>query len=210
MLLIVGLQGCKGYENTSRGAAVGAGAGAVVGAVIGEASGKTATGAIIGAAVGGTTGALIGRRMDQQARELEEELEAAEIERVGEGIKVTFESGILFQVDESRLSSDAEDNLDELAESLKNYDGTNVIIVGHTDATGAEDYNQQLSEERARAAARYLVTRGVEDSRLSIVGYGETDPVASNDTVAGRQQNRRVEIAIFANEELKEELSDAG
>ncbi|RMF57285.1 MAG: OmpA family protein [Bacteroidetes bacterium] len=199
-----------GCTSTQKGAAVGAGAGAVVGGVIGHTQGETAKGAVIGAAVGGVAGAVIGRQMDRQAEELEQELEGAEVERVGEGIIITFDSAILFDVDESTLSGQAQRNLDELAESLARYPQTNVLIAGHTDSTGPEEYNLALSERRARSAAAYLIGRGIDPSRITTVGHGETMPVATNDTEAGRQQNRRVEIAIYASEEYREQAAGAG
>jgi outer membrane protein OmpA-like peptidoglycan-associated protein len=185
------------------GAIVGAGGGAVVGAVIGKATGNTARGAIIGAAVGGAAGAIIGNYMDRQAEEMRRDLEGARIERVGEGIKITFESGILFDVDRTELKAAAQQDLTDLARILNKYDDTNIQIGGHTDATGSEEYNEALSFRRANAVAIYLDGRQVNPTRFTLIGYGETQPVASNETAAGRTQNRRVEIAIWANDELK-------
>ncbi len=193
-------------NNTGKGAAIGAGAGAAVGAIIGKATGKTATGAIVGAAVGGSAGAIIGRQMDKQAEELEEELEGAKVERVGEGIQITFDSAILFAFNSSDLSDQARQNLVNLANSLKEYPNTEILIAGHTDSVGSETYNQELSERRANSAAAYLLDAGVGADRMSIIGHGETQPVASNDTDLGRQQNRRVEVAIYASEEYRQEL----
>ncbi|MFW5773099.1 MAG: OmpA family protein [Tangfeifania sp.] len=191
-------------SKTLQGGAAGAGVGGAVGGVIGAQSDNTATGAILGAAIGGTTGALIGNYMDKQAEELEEDLEGAEVERVGEGIKITFDSGILFAFDSDELSGQAEENITELAATLKDYEDTNILIEGHTDNIGSENYNQELSEERAASVGDELKTLGVNSSRITEVGYGEEQPVADNSTEAGRKQNRRVEVAIFANEELKE------
>ncbi|MEQ9438975.1 MAG: OmpA family protein [Cyclobacteriaceae bacterium] len=196
------LSGCASTNNTTKGGAIGAGAGGAVGAVIGNASGNTAVGAIIGASVGGAAGAVIGRQMDKQAEELQKDLENATVERVGEGIKITFDSGLLFDFDSDDLRATTEQDLSEMAETLKKYDDTSILIEGHTDASGAEDYNQDLSEERANSVATYLQQLGVKDNRLSIQGYGEDQPVADNDTDAGRQQNRRVEVAIFANDKM--------
>lgn len=196
------LSGCASTNNTTKGGAIGAGAGGAVGAVIGNASGNTAVGAIIGATVGGATGALIGRQMDKQAEELQEDLEDATVERVGEGIKITFDSGLLFDIDSDELRSGTKEDLSEMAETLKKYDDTNILIEGHTDATGSEGYNQNLSEERASSVAGYLSELGVIDSRLITEGYGEEQPVADNDTETGRQQNRRVEVAIYANDKM--------
>ncbi|MFW6371584.1 MAG: OmpA family protein [Bacteroidota bacterium] len=193
--------------NTSRvfkGGAAGAGAGGAIGGIIGAQSDNTAKGAIIGAAIGGTAGALIGKYMDRQAEELEEDLEGAEVERVGEGIKVTFDSGILFNFDSAELTPEARENVENLASTLKEYEETIILIEGHTDSRGPEEYNRELSEERAEAVANTLAKLGVREVRLKEVGYGENQPIADNSTAQGRQQNRRVEVAIFANDELKE------
>ncbi len=200
------LMGCANMSKSGKGAAIGAGAGAAVGAIIGKATGKTGTGAIVGAAVGGTAGAIIGKQMDKQAEELEAELEGVEVERVGEGIQVTFDSAILFEVNSYSLSAASKQNLNDLAASLLEYPNTEIIIAGHTDSSGPEDYNQKLSEQRADAAATVLVQQGVTANRLSIVGHGEGEPKASNDTAFGRQENRRVEVAIFASEAYRSEL----
>lgn len=185
---------------------IGAAGGAAVGAAVGKATGNTARGAILGAAIGGAAGAIIGRQMEKQARELAMEIPGAKVERVGEGILVTFDSGILFDFDSAELRPAARENLRNLAESLKKYPNTNVLLVGHTDAIGSDEYNYNLSTRRANAAANYLVSLGVDRKRIEAVGRGETEPVADNDTEAGRQQNRRVEVAIFASEEYRQEL----
>jgi outer membrane protein OmpA-like peptidoglycan-associated protein len=199
--------GCASTPGERKGAVIGAGSGAIAGGLIGRAAGSTAKGAIIGAAVGGAAGAIIGRRMDQQAAELETEIPGAEVERVGEGILVTFDSGILYDYDSAVVKPAARDNLRKLVTSLEKYPGTNVVLVGHTDADGADAYNQTLSERRAAAAADYLVTQGVPRARIDATGRGETEPVASNDTASGKAQNRRVEIAIFANEAYRAEAA---
>ncbi|QXD16580.1 OmpA family protein [Rhodocaloribacter litoris] len=209
VLIVAGallLSGCAGLNNTGKGAAIGAGAGAVIGGVIGKTQDKTAEGAIIGAAVGGAAGAIIGRQMDKQAEELEKELEGARVERVGEGIEITFDAAILFDFDSAALRPEARANLRDLAESLLKYPNTEVSIIGHTDAIGSEEYNQRLSERRANAAATYLIGLGVPPERIRAYGMGETAPIASNDTEAGRQQNRRVEVAIYASEEYRRQL----
>ena len=203
---LAGAAGCASTPRERKGAVIGAAGGAVAGGLIGKAAGSTAKGAIIGAAVGGAAGAIIGRRMDQQAAELEKEVPNAEVERVGEGILVTFDSGILFDYDSAVVKPAARDNLRNLAQSLEKYPGTNVVLVGHTDADGSDSYNQGLSERRAKAAADYLVTQGVPRARIDATGRGETEPVASNDTADGKAQNRRVEIAIFASEEYRNEV----
>ncbi len=203
----MGLSACAGWSNTAKGGVIGAGAGAAVGAAVGNAVGETAKGAIIGAAVGGAAGAIIGRQMDRQAEELGESLDNATVTRVGEGIVVTFDTGILFDFDRSDLRATARDNLSDLASSLEDYPRTDVLIIGHTDATGSESYNQGLSERRAQSAASYVQSQGIPADRVRIRGMGENDPVASNDTEEGRQLNRRVEVVIYASEEWREDVS---
>ncbi len=193
------LSACAMLSKKGNGALIGAGAGAGVGAVVGNQTGSTARGAIIGAVVGGLAGTIIGNQMDQQAKGIKQTVTGATVERVGEGIQVTFASGLLFAFDASQVLPTAATNLSNLAVSLNQYPNTNVLIVGHTDASGAADYNQALSERRAQAAADYLVSQGVSASRLHTVGRGETEPVASNATDAGMALNRRVEVAIYAN-----------
>jgi outer membrane protein OmpA-like peptidoglycan-associated protein len=194
--------GC-GTSRTVRGGAIGAGAGGVLGGVIGNQAGNTAAGAIIGAAVGGTTGALIGRHMDKQAEEMQRDLQNARIERIGEGIKITFDSGILFDYDSAALRSLARTNINSLVVILNKYPDTNILVEGDTDSEGSDSYNQELSQRRAVAVASQLMAGSVAGSRVSTIGLGESNPVATNETAAGRQLNRRVEIAIFANDKLK-------
>jgi len=194
----------KGMTKTTKGGIIGAGSGAVIGGVIGNKMGNTAAGAIIGAAVGGATGAVIGRRMDKQAEELEKSMENANVERVGEAIRVNFDSGILFAINSAELSASAKKDIQKLAATLQKYEGTNIIVEGHTDNTGSRELNQGLSERRAQAVAAYARMQGVDASRMEAKGYAFDQPIADNGTVEGRQQNRRVEIIIVANEELKE------
>lgn len=204
IILLLPFTACQNWSKTAKGTTIGAGAGALAGAIIGKAAGNTTTGAIVGAAVGGATGAAIGNYMDRQARELEEDLENATVERVGEGIKITFDSGILFDTESYALKEASKEDIANLAEVLNKYEDTNIMFGGHTDSRGTEEYNQELSENRAKSVAEYAAFTGVDPERMTIVGYGEDQPIASNETEAGRQQNRRVEIAIWANEELKE------
>ena len=200
---IMMLSGCASMSNTAKGTAIGATAGGVLGGIIGNKAGNTAAGAIIGAAIGGAAGAIIGNYMDKQAAEIERDIEGARVERVGEGIKITFDSGILFAVDRAVLQDQAKANLTDLAKILNKYDDTVILIEGHTDATGSEEYNLDLSKKRAQAVANQLSTNGVLASRFTLMGYGESQPVASNETAEGRQENRRVEVAIMANDKLK-------
>ena len=201
----IAVSACATMNNTEKGAISGAAGGAIIGAAVGKANGSTAKGAIIGAAIGGVAGGLIGRQMDKQAHEIAQDIPGAKVERVGEGIQVTFDSGLLYDYDSERVRADAAANLRTLASSLDKYPDTDLVIVGHTDDRGSDSYNQTLSERRSQSAADYLVMQGVARSRLRTLGRGESEPVSSNGTDAGRQQNRRVEIAIFANEKLKEQ-----
>lgn len=208
--LLASAGGCASWgDKQKKGTGIGGAGGAVVGAVIGHKTGSTARGAIIGAAVGGVAGALIGNRMDKQAEKLAAELEGAKVSRVGEGIAVTFDSGILFPFDSAALTAEARTNLRKLAASLQDEARTNVTIVGHTDSVGRDAYNQQLSERRGRAAVDYLVAEGVAPSRLDSRGLGETEPIASNGTDEGRGENRRVEVAIYANGEWRAEAKQS-
>jgi outer membrane protein OmpA-like peptidoglycan-associated protein len=199
VLLVLGVtSACASWGQRETGAAVGGAAGGAVGAVIGSQSGSTARGAIIGAVVGGAAGAIIGYQMDQQARELESAVPNAVVERVGEGIHVTFPSGLLYDFDSSAIRGDAAVHLRTLAASLQEYPDTQLLIVGHTDATGNENYNQDLSVRRADAAKRFLAGQGVAERRVQVSGRGEWEPIATNETEAGRQANRRVEVAIYS------------
>jgi outer membrane protein OmpA-like peptidoglycan-associated protein len=199
----VSMFGCASMKRRDKGAIIGATAGGVIGGVIGNKAGNTAVGAILGAAVGGAAGAYIGDYMDDQAAEMEADLEGARIERVGEGIKITFASGILFDIDKSTLQPAAQENLTKLATILNKYEDTEVLIEGHTDNTGSNEHNMDLSIRRAQSVANYLETQNVTPTRFRTMGYGEDQPISDNETLDGRTQNRRVEIAIFANDKLK-------
>ncbi len=195
--------GCNASK-TLKGGAIGSGAGAILGGIIGSRSNNTATGAVIGAAVGGAAGALIGKYMDKQAEELEQELENATVERVGEGIQITMESGILFGFDSYALLPEAKSELEAMARVMTNYPETKIQVDGHTDSVGADKYNQTLSERRAKSVADYMRSLGITADRITEAGFGKNMPVADNATEEGRSLNRRVEIGITANEELKE------
>lgn len=199
LIACVTLSACASFSKKEQGAVIGAGAGGVIGGVIGNQTGSTARGAIIGAVIGGATGAVIGHQMDQQAKELRQNIPGATITRVGEGIVVTFASGLLYDVDSDAIRSEAALNLRNLAASLDKYPQTDLMVVGHTDATGASAYNQSLSQRRSASASSYLVSQGVSAARVQTSGRGETEPIATNDTESGRQANRRVEVAIYAN-----------
>jgi outer membrane protein OmpA-like peptidoglycan-associated protein len=194
------ISGCS--TNLRTGALSGAAAGAVIGGI----AGGSARSAIIGAAIGGAAGAAIGGVMDAQAEDLQDKLPNAKVERVGEGIQITFDSGILFDVNQSTLRAAAQQNLSDLVASLEEYEGTDVLVVGHTDSTGEASYNQGLSERRADAARNYLLGAGLDPDRVTAMAMGEEEPIDTNDTDAGRQANRRVEVAIFASEEMQQEM----
>ncbi|SDH01316.1 OmpA family protein [Psychroflexus sediminis] len=203
----------KNTNKTQRGGAVGAASGAVIGGVIGNNVGdgdNTVLGAIIGGVVGGAAGAYIGNRMDKQAKEIEQEIPGAEVTRVGEGINVTFDenSGVYFATDKANISGKSEISLLKLINIFQKYPKTNIIVEGHTDSTGSESYNMQLSKERAQAVTNYLISNGIEDSRIKTNWYGEEQPKYDNSTAVGRSKNRRVELAIVASEELKEEARE--
>jgi outer membrane protein OmpA-like peptidoglycan-associated protein len=190
--------GCA-MNKAEKGAIIGAGAGGAVGAVIGKATGSTVRGAIIGAAVGGVAGAVIGHQMDKQAEELAYDIPGATVQRVGEGITVTFPEGLLFGFDSDQLAPEARDNLRRFAASLQKYPNTRTLIVGHTDSDGSASYNMDLSERRALSAEAFICGEGVLRARVTTAGRGETEPIATNSSDDGRRQNRRVEIAIFSN-----------
>ena len=198
--------GCASMNNKERGATIGATTGAAIGAVIGKNTGSTARGAILGAVVGGAAGAVIGHQMDQQAKEIETQVPGATVERVGEGIAVSFPSGILFPFNSTQLMPAGRENLTKLAGILQRYPGSSVLIVGHTDNVGSDQYNMTLSQNRAQAAASYLQTAGVAAGRIRTEGRGEAEPIADNATEEGRARNRRVEVAIFASEQYRQQI----
>ena len=202
------LAGCA--SKTGTGAVVGSAGGAVAGGVIGKVAGSTAKGAIIGAVVGGAAGAIIGSQMDKQAKELEQTVSGATVERVGEGIQVTFASGLLFDFDSDVVRTEARTNLRELALSLSQHPGSELLILGHTDQLGSTTYNQDLSERRAGSAGSYLMSQGVAGIRIATRGLGESEAIATNDTEAGRQANRRVEVAIYASKEARANAARQG
>lgn len=207
--LIIWSTGCASMNKTARGAVIGAAGGAVVGGVIGKIAGNTLLGAIAGAAVGGAAGAYIGRQMDKQAAEMRRDLEGATIERVGEAIKITFDSGLMFDVNKYDLRDASRENLTKLAVILNKYPDTNILVEGHTDSTGTREINQPLSENRAKSVSNYLATLNVPSARFTVQGYGPDQPIGDNGTLEGRQQNRRVDLAIMANDKLKKAAQDS-
>ena len=202
-VLAVQFISCASLSKSTQGTAIGAAAGAGIGAVIGKQTGNTALGAILGAAIGGAAGAYIGRYMDKQAEEIQRDIEGAKVERVGEGIKITFKSGLLFNTGEATLQEQARTDLVKLSATLNKYADTKVLIEGHTDDVGSDEFNLELSQKRAQAVAAQLSANQVDPTRCTLMGYGEAQPVMGNDSPEGRQANRRVELAIFANDKLK-------
>jgi outer membrane protein OmpA-like peptidoglycan-associated protein len=207
--------GCEAVKNTNktqRGAAIGTAAGAIIGGVLGNNIGKggnTAMGAVLGGVIGGVAGGVIGNKMDKQAREIETALPGAEVERVGEGIKLVLgENAVRFDTNKSSLTAAAKANLDKLIPVFNQYPDTNIQIYGYTDSTGAAEYNLKLSGERAASVKAYLASKGLNSSRFVTTGLGIADPVATNETVEGRSKNRRVEFAITANEKMIQDAQD--
>jgi outer membrane protein OmpA-like peptidoglycan-associated protein len=194
----------KNANNTQKGAGIGAGAGALIGAIIGNNTKLgTAGGALIGAAVGGGTGAIIGNKMDKQARQINEALPGAEVERVGEGIRLVLkEDAIRFDTSKASLTPAAKTNLDKLLPVFNEYADTDIEIFGYTDSTGSAEFNLTLSQKRAASVKDYLVLKGLNGTRFKTTGLGIADPIATNDTPEGRSQNRRVEFAILANDKM--------
>lgn len=208
LTLPIMLAGCS-LTRTQKGAGIGTVAGGTAGAVIGRVAGNTAIGAVVGATVGGVTGAIIGNKMDKQAAEIKNEIPGVNVERVGEGIVVEFTNDVLFGFDSFVLTSSAKENLNKLVTILDKYPDTNIEIHGHTDSKGAASYNQNLSLQRSDAVRKYLTYQGVSNSRLTALGFGESQPKYSNETNDSRAQNRRVEFAITANEKMKREAEQS-
>jgi len=196
----------KNSNNKQRGAAAGAAAGAVLGGVLGNNLGNksnSALGAVLGGVIGGGAGAIIGNRMDKQAEQIKQTLPGVQVERVGEGIKVILgENTVNFEFDKSDLTAKAKSNLDKLVKVLIDNPDTKIAIYGYTDSVGKDEYNVKLSRSRANAVKAYIVSKGIGTKRLTTEGMGKADPIASNDTDAGRAKNRRVEFGITANEDM--------
>jgi outer membrane protein OmpA-like peptidoglycan-associated protein len=200
----VGLSACASLNSSKeKGAVIGAAGGAAIGGIIGNQTGSTARGAVVGAVIGGAAGAIIGHQMDQKAKEITASVPGATVTRVGEGLVVTFDSGILFDFNSDALKPAAKTNLDNLADNLASFGDSKLLLVGHTDSVGTDSYNQSLSERRALAVATYLTMKGVPSDRVAAAGRGESEPVQPNATEAGRAANRRVEVAVSAGDKMK-------
>lgn len=213
-IVLTSCEAVKNTNNTQRGAGIGAVAGGVLGAVLGNNLGKGgngALGAVLGGVVGGVAGGVIGKKMDKQAREIQTALPGAQVERVGEGIRLVLgENSVRFDTNKSTLTSAAKANLDKLVPVFQSYADTDIVIYGYTDSSGSVDYNQTLSEQRAASVKSYLSGKGLNTSRITTTGLGIADPIASNETADGKAQNRRVEFAITANEKMVEEAKKEG
>ena len=185
-------------KNTGMGAAIGAATGAAVGAVIDHQSGNRTKGALVGAALGGAIGGVHGHKLDQQAKELEK---VAETKRTEQGILTKLKGDILFPSGSAELKPAALENVDKISGILKKYPENRITVVGHTDSTGKKQTNAILSEQRAQAVKMQMVRNGVPSEAVSVVGMGDSQPVAPNSSATGRSQNRRVELVITMPEE---------
>ncbi len=205
-LMLTSCESIQNANNTQKGAAIGTASGAVIGGILGNNIGKgknAALGAVLGGIVGGVAGGVIGNKMDKQAKDIKEALPGAQVERVNEGIKITLsENTVNFDFNSAALTTVSKSNLDKLAGVMVQYPDTNINVYGHTDSKGTDEYNLTLSQKRANSVIDYLVSKGIARTRLNAMGMGEKDPIATNETEAGRAQNRRVEFAITANEEM--------
>ncbi len=207
-LCVLTIFGCQTKQGT--GALIGAGGGAALGAIIGKIAGNTAVGAAIGGAVGAGAGAIIGKHMDKVAAEAAAQVENAKVEEVTDAngfkaVKVTFDSGILFATNKAELNQASKNELAKFSSVLKNNTDCHVDIYGHTDSTGNDGINVPLSNNRAQSVVSYLKQCGVASTQFqNVVGKGSSEPVADNSTAAGRQQNRRVEIYLYASQALGE------
>lgn len=210
LVLTVSLTNCKAVQNANnkqKGAVIGATSGAVIGAIIGNNAGKGGNGeagAVIGGVVGGTAGVLIGAKMDKQAQKIEEEIPGATVERVEDAIVITFDetSGVYFETNKYNINNASQQTLNKLVAVFKEYPETNILVVGHTDSVGAEDYNMTLSKNRATSVTNYLINNGISRSRLTTDWFGETQPIQDNSTSEGRAKNRRVNIAVLPNDKM--------
>ena len=203
--LMILLAGCSTMNKQQKGTAVGAAGVAAIGAAVSKGN---IWGILAGAAIGGLAGNLIGKKMDAQAKELTQAVPTAEVQRVGEGINMTFASGLMFKINSSDLSDEYKDDLASAAEVFVKYPETSIIIEGHTDDSGSDAFNLTLSEKRAKSVADFLNSKGIDKSRITQKGYGETQPKYANDSEENRQKNRRVEIGVIANEQMKQEAKE--
>ena len=201
------LSGCETWNNTAKGGIIGAAGGAALGALVGKLAGNTVVGAAVGTAVGTGAGVIIGKRMDKAAAAAAE-LENAKVETITDAnnltaVKVTFNSGLMFDTNKYSLKKNAKSDLDEFAKILIEFSDADVAVYGHTDSTGSDQINDPLSVNRAASVANYLVSKGVAEAQIkNVVGLGSKEPVADNGTVEGRAANRRVEVYLYASEAM--------
>lgn len=211
-LMLSSCETIRQANSKQKGAVIGAAGGAAAGAIIGKqiGDGNSILGAIIGGVIGGAAGTYIGDRMDRQAEQISQEIPGAEVTRVGEGINVTFDEagGVHFETSKYNINASSAETLDKLANIMNEYSDTNILIEGHTDSTGSDAFNLTLSEKRAKSVSAYLQKKGIDASRLTTKWYGESQPKYDNTTLEGRAKNRRVEVAIVANEDLKKEAKE--
>ena len=205
VMLLASCATIQNASNTTKGATIGTAAGAGIGALIGGKAGSTAIGAIAGAAIGGAAGTLIGKKMDKQAREIENTVAGAQVIKADEGIIVKFDEGILFDFNSSSLKTAAKTNIGNLVATLNKEPGTEIMVIGHTDNVGTAAVNQKVSEARANAVKAFAVSQGLSAGRIKTEGKNFSEPLASNDTDAGRAENRRVEIVIVAGDDMIKE-----
>ncbi len=218
--ILISLGACSATQNANnkqKGAVIGAAGGAILGAILGNNIGKggnSELGAVIGGVVGGGAGVLIGNKMDKQAQQIEEEIPGAEVERIDDGIVVTFDenSGVYFDTNKFNINNDSEVLLNKLSKILIEYPDTNVLVIGHTDSSGADDYNMTLSKNRANSVTKYFTSKNLSIERFTTNWFGEEQPLADNTTVEGRAKNRRVNLAIVPNtkmiDDAKKEASE--
>jgi outer membrane protein OmpA-like peptidoglycan-associated protein len=210
LLLSISLTNCKAVQNANnkqKGAVIGATGGAILGAIIGNNVGKGGNGelgAVIGGVIGGGAGVLIGNKMDKQAQKIEEEIPGAKVERVDDGIVVTFDenSGVYFDTAKFNINSASQTTLNKLINVFKEYPDTNILVVGHTDSVGSAESNMTLSKNRAYAVTNYLTGKGLSAGRFTTNWFGESQPIQDNATPEGRAKNRRVNVAILPNEKM--------
>ena len=219
VMLTASVTSCKSVQNANnkqKGGAIGAAAGGILGAIIGNNVGKGGNGelgAVIGGVVGGGAGVLIGNKMDKQAQQIENEIPGATVERVDDGIVVTFDenSGVYFNTAKYDVNAASQETLNKLVAVFQEYPDTNVLVVGHTDSVGSEASNLTLSKNRAESVTNYFLAKGLSAGRFTTNWYGEAQPTHDNTTAEGRAKNRRVNVAILPNEKMIEDAkTEAG
>jgi outer membrane protein OmpA-like peptidoglycan-associated protein len=214
LTLVAGITSCeatKNANNKQKGAVIGVAGGAVLGAILGNNMGKGGNGevgAVIGGVVGGAAGVLIGAKMDKNAQKIEEEIPGAKVERVDDGIVVTFDenSGVNFATNKYNINESSKETLDKLTGILREFPDTKVLVIGHTDSSGGDELNMTLSKNRAMSVTNYFTgAKKLYASRFTTNWFGENSPIATNDTAEGRAKNRRVNIVIVPSQKMKDD-----